>query len=125
MKNIISKISPKFMITVLLAVIFSFSTMAAGSLLDGNNQNAGTNSSGQLFDNSSPNSNMWGSSESTLFNNSGTPAKAGTRMNAPGLPTEPGETCVPVPVGTMVMLGMAFLYGLVVLYRTRREQVKN
>ena len=125
MKNIISKISSKFMLTILLAVAFSFSTMAAGSLLDSNDQNAGTNSSGQLFDNSSSNSSMWGSSESTLFNNSTTPAKAGTRMNAPAMPDEPGATCVPVPVGTMVLLGMAFLYGLVVLYRTKREQVKN
>jgi hypothetical protein len=58
---------------------------------------------------------MWGSIESTLFNNSNTPAKAGTRMNAPAMPDEPGATCVPVPVGTMVLLGMAFIYGLVVL----------
>jgi hypothetical protein len=103
------------MLTVLLAVAFSFSSMAAGSLLVGNNQNATTSSSAHPFDKPSPKSSMWGSSESTLFNNSNTPAKAGTRMNAPAMPDEPGATCVPVPVGTMVLLGMAFIYGLVVL----------
>lgn len=123
MKNGINNISLKFMLIAFFAIAFNFSTGAVSSAFESSNQNS-ENTSGQLFDNtSSNNDDMWGSSKSTAFDNSTTPANAGTKMNAPGDPGEPGATCVPVPVGTMVLLGMAFLYGLVVLYKSKK--VKN
>ncbi len=126
MKNKIYKISSKFMLTVLVTITFNFSTMAASSLSENNNQNSGNYNSGQLFDNSSSNNDMWGSSKSTAFENTTTPANAGgTRMNAPGDPVEPGESCVPVPDGTIVLLGFVFICGLVMMYRTKREKVKS
>ena len=126
MKNIISKNSLKFMLAALITMTFNYSVMATGSLLESNNQNTSNNSSGQLFDNSSSNSDMWGSSKSTMFNESSSETKLWeSRQNAPALPDEPGATCVPVPDGTLIILIMAFLYGLVVLFLSKRKSVNT
>lgn len=111
------------MLAALITMTFNFSTMAVGSLVESNNQNTGKNSSGQLFDNSSSNSDMWGSSKSTMFDESSSETKLWeTRSNAPALPDEPGATCVPVPDGFLLMLGIALVYGIVIVFR-RKEKV--
>ncbi len=111
------------MLAALITMTFNFSTMAVGSLVESNNQNTGKNSSGQLFDNSSSNSDMWGSSKSTMFDESSSETKLWeSRQNAPALPDEPGATCVPVPDGLWLMLGIALVYGIVVVFR-RKEKV--
>jgi len=112
------------MLAALITMTFNFSAMATGSLLESNNQNTGNNSSGQLFDNSSSNSDMWGSSKSTMFDESSSETKLWeSRQNAPALPDEPGATCVPVPDGFWLLLGIALIYGLRIVLYKRKENV--
>ena len=122
MKNEINNVSLKFMFIALFAIAFNFSTMAGNSLFESNSQNKGNTNSGQLFDNSASDSKMWGSSESTMFNST---ANSGSRQLGPVLPDEPGDTCVPVPDGILVILSLAFLYSLVVLYLSKRKKLNT
>ncbi len=113
MKNEINNVSLKFMFIALFAIAFNFNTMAGNSLFESNSQNKGNTNSGQLFDNSASDSKMWGSSESTMFNNT---ANSGSRQLGPVLPDEPGDTCVPVPDGIWLLIGFVLMYSLRIVF---------
>ena len=114
MKNNRKSVFLKYIFTVLIAVAFIQNASSGNSTIY-----ESSNSSGQPFNSSSSDEKMWGSSESTMFNNT---ANSGSRQLAPVLPNEPGATCVPVPDGILIILSIAFLYSLVVLYLSKRKR---
>lgn len=116
----IKKLSLK-LIVISLGLIFNITYSFAQTPFESDSRF--NNNQSQTTDNSS-NSSIWGENESTFFNNSDQ-AGSGTRANAPALPDEPGASCVPVPSGTLVLLGMAFIYSLVVLYKSKKEKMQN
>ncbi len=119
MKNNRKSFFLKYIFTVLIVVACIQNAGSTNSTIYESN-----NSSGQPFNSSSSDEKMWGNSESTMFNNTD---NSGSRQSAP--PTtplyEPGATCVPVPEGTLIILIMSFLYGLVVLYLSKRKSINT
>ena len=119
MKKTVKNKAMHYMLLLIMASAISVQGIFAQMSFEQSNQQQNNNSE-QVFGNQQQNT-LWGENEVNAFGSEAN-QMSGTRSNAPALPDEPGASCVPVPDGFWLMLGIALVYGIVVVSR-RKEKV--
>ncbi len=104
----------KYAFLIVIAFIMNIKGAVGQALLETDNRSK--NAYGEIYDDSQKE--MWGES-----NNNNSSPYSGSGSARPFTPDDPGATCVPVPEGTYLLLGFGLVYGILMLYKRKREKV--